>query len=46
MSIIIATKNGEKLFKNNQVVTVGSQENCDVIISVPVNFVLSVEMSS
>ncbi len=42
MSVIIATKEGEQVF-NKQIVTVGNQPNCDVVINVPINFVLSIQ---
>ena len=45
MPVIIATKNGEKSFQDKNVITVGSQANCDVVVNVPVNFVLSVEVT-
>jgi len=44
MPIMIATKNGEKKFPEGKTITVGNQPNCDVIINVPVNFLLSVDM--
>ena len=44
MSVTIATKNGEQLFNKN-VVTVGTQSNCDVVVNSPVQFVLSIELN-
>lgn len=44
MSVTIATKNGEQLFNKN-VVTVGTQPNCDVVVNSPVQFVLSIELN-
>lgn len=44
MPVIIATKNGEQIFNDKSVITIGNQANCDVIVNVPVNFVLSVEI--
>lgn len=46
MPVIIATKNGEKSFQDKNVITVGSQANCDVVVNVSVNFVLSVEVTN
>lgn len=44
MPVIIATKNGETLFSDKNLITVGSHPNCDVLLKVPVKFVLSVEI--
>ncbi len=44
MPVVIATKNGEKTFKDKEIITVGNQSNCDVVLEVPVNFVLSIEV--
>ena len=46
MPVIIATKNGERSFQDKNVITVGSQANCDVVVNVSVNFVLSVEVTN
>jgi len=46
MPVIIATKNGERAFQDKNVITVGSQANCDVVVNVSVNFVLSVEVTN
>lgn len=43
MAVIIATKNGEQAM-DKQVLTVGSENGCDVKVDVPVKFVLSVEL--
>lgn len=42
MSVVIATKNGEQVFGNKREITVGNQPDCDVVVNVSVNFVLSV----
>ena len=44
MPVIIGTKSGEKLYSDKNVINVGSHPNCDVLIKVPVKFVLTVEI--
>ena len=43
MAILISTKDSSKSF-NKDLITVGSQQNCDVIVNSSENFVLSVQM--
>lgn len=44
MPVIIGTKSGEKLYSDKNVINVGSHPNCDILIKVPVKFVLTVEI--
>lgn len=43
MAIIVATQAGEKKFTGANIITVGNQTNCDIVVNVPINFVLSIE---
>lgn len=46
MPVIIGTKSGEKTYTDKNIINVGSHPNCDVIVKIPVKFVLTVEVLS
>ncbi|MBQ2645541.1 hypothetical protein IJG14_08240 [bacterium] len=45
MSVIIVTTSGETKFQNKKIITIGNQSNCDVVLNVPVSFVLALEQT-
>lgn len=44
MTVTISTKNSSKSFDDKQVITIGNQPNCDILMNVGENFVLSIQI--